>query len=124
MLIYRHRATIKPKRKEANTMKLTLKETIKTTEEKYEIYEIGKYGVEVTTYENGDKYIRVFVTDRNDRYIPEIYCTINRKSKAIEFSIQTSSYGSLSADEIKQVIAGYNEALEVVEILTKEFVNA
>ena len=103
-------------------MKLTLKETIETTDEKYEIYTIGRYGVDVTTYKNGDKYIRVFITDRNDRYLPEVYCIINRKSKIIEFKIQTTSYGSLTPDEIKQVIAGYNEALEVVEILTKEFV--
>ena len=124
MIIYRHRATIKPKRKDANTMKLTLEKTRTVEDRKYELYTIGKYQIEVTNYSNGNRYITIRVDRFTNRFIPEIYCKDNFEGKILGFEIQTTSYGALNAEAIQKVIAGYNEALEVVEILTKEFVNA
>lgn len=39
-----------------------------------------------------------------------------------EFKIQTTSYGALEPAEIQEVIKGYETAMKVVEILTKEFI--
>lgn len=105
-------------------MKLTLEKTRTTEDRRYDLYVIGKYEVCVTTFESGYRYIDTRVDRIDNRFIPEIYCRDDFEGHILGFEIQTTSYGALSADEIKQVIAGYNEALEVVEILTKEFVNA
>lgn len=86
-------------------------------------YTVERY---ITRYENGNVYKRFSVNvsydDRNENYIPEIYYwdDIFGEEKP-RFEIQTTSYGALSPEEIKKVIAGYNEAVEAVEILTKNF---
>lgn len=104
-------------------MKLTLERSKESEGRKYEHYTIGRYEIDLTTYKSGNRYINTRVDREDNRYIPEIYCIDNLDGKILRFEIQTTSYGALNADEIKKVIAGYNEALEVVEILTKEFVN-
>ena len=86
-------------------------------------YTVARY---TTKYESGAFLIRIEVRadykERRDNYLPEIYYHDDffGESKP-RFEIQTTSYGALSAEEIKKVIAGYNEALEAVEILTKNF---
>lgn len=88
-----------------------------------EHYTVERY---ITRYENGNVYKRYSVNvrrdDRHENYIPEIYYwdDIFGEEKP-RFEIQTTSYGALSPEEIKKVIAGYNEAVEAVEILTKNF---
>ena len=39
------------------------------------------------------------------------------------FTIETTSYGSLSSEEITKVIDGLREAQEVVEVLKEKFLN-
>lgn len=102
-------------------MKLELVKTKTVEARKYDLYKIGKYKIEVTTFANGGRYIAINV-ERED-YIPYIYCRDSFDGEILGFEIQTTSYGALSAEEIRKVIAGYNEALEVVAVLTAEFVN-
>ena len=80
----------------------------------------------VTIYEDGEVYKRFSVNmsfeDRHNNYIPEIYYEdgIFGDEKP-EFRIQTAGYGAMDAETIKKIIAGYQEALEAVEILNKNF---
>ena len=86
-------------------------------------YKVERY---VTTYEDGSVYKRISVEvsyeDRHENYIPKIYYDDDffgeRKPR---FTIETTSYGDMGVDEIAKVIAGYKEAVEAVEILTKNF---
>lgn len=55
------------------------------------------------------------------RYLPEIYWEGEPLSKEDRFVINTTSYGALGVEEIEKVIDGYQEAVEVVKILTKNF---
>lgn len=103
-------------------MKLTFVKSMENENKKYELYTIGEYEVDVTIYDSGYKSIHVRAKDYSARYLPCIYCKDNFEGKVLGFEIQTTSYGALNTDEIKKVIEGYNKALEVVEVLTKEFV--
>lgn len=90
-------------------------------------YRIGNYVVfrEMSFYNTGSIFDRIqVIQNREVDYIPEIYFNydIFGEKDTREFKIQTTSYGSLSPEEIQKVIAGYNEALEVVNILTEKFI--
>lgn len=115
---------------------MTLKQVdYKTKEEngnKYEgtTYTLGEnYMVERyhTTYSNGNTYLIIYVKYANyeearNNYLPEIHYRDDFFGKTEpRFEIQTTSYGALNPEEIKKVIAGYQEALEAAEILTKAF---
>lgn len=56
-----------------------------------------------------------------NKYLPRIYAERNKEEKIIDFTIQTTSYGSLNSEEIKKMIQGYEAALKVVEELRKMF---
>ena len=59
---------------------------------------------------------------KNGEYIPEIYYNDGIFSdEKPGFKIQTTAYGAKNIDEIKKIMAGYQEAIEAVEILTKNF---
>lgn len=86
------------------------------------LYNVGRYNVITTTTEYIDREkelvnIQIDAVDGN-RFTPYIYYRNRNKS----FAIGTTSYGSLPIEDIKRVIEGYNEAVEVVEILTNEFI--
>lgn len=89
-------------------------------------YQINEYNVNVDVihYEDGSSYrnISVNAKDWGKDYIPQIYYEepFERKSDA-HFEVQTTAYGSLRPEEIDKVIAGYQQAKETAEILTKEF---
>lgn len=88
-----------------------------------EVYVIGSYEVirYIKTYENGEKYIS-YSFRCDDEFIPELFYQNNKwKNKENCFVISTTTYGALDAENIKKVVAGYEEALEVVETLTKQF---
>ena len=111
-------------------MKLKFIEHKEAQEEKtkYErdIYEFGNYQVirDLSIYESGKTHERFSVNpNRKMDYLPEIYFNydIFGDADTREFRIQTTSYGSLSPADIQKVIAGYNEAVEVVSILTEKF---
>lgn len=106
----------------------------KTKEENGERYELTEFTLGehytvkryITRYEDGTVRKSYEVnTDWNDsreNYIPKIYYSEDWFGKSMpRFEIQTNSYGALDAESIKKVIAGYQEALEAVEILTKNF---
>lgn len=88
-------------------------------------YTIGNYNVarDTKTYEDGKTYEQFEISANCEkRFIPTIYfhqSFFDGEEK--EFKIQTTSYGSLSPAEIQEVINGYQEALEVVNILTDKF---
>ena len=80
----------------------------------------------ITRFENGERYIRFYVNlsfeDRHNNYFPEIYYEDGVFGEAKpEFKIQTAGYGAMNPEEIQKIIAGYQEAIEAVEILTKNF---
>lgn len=80
-----------------------------------------------TVYPDGSKWTRICVSteykDARENYIPDIYYQEDWYGEHDpKFEIQTSAYGSMNPEEIKKVIAGYQEAIEAVEILTKEFI--
>ena len=85
-------------------------------------YRVGSYEVSHLSYDSGWEDIQIRA-DRTNRYQPEIYSRCDMETgKILGFHIQTTSYGALPAEEIRKVMAGYEEAMMVVEILTKEFV--
>ena len=87
-------------------------------------FRVGRYEVDQTTvtFVDGESYTIIRVAgDWNERYLPEIYYCDGPMYEKAHFRIQTTSYGWLEPEEIKEVIAKYQEAVEVVEVLTKEF---
>lgn len=86
-------------------------------------YEIGGYTVDVITYDSGWRNIAV-TAPWEDRYMPKIYTRddLMGDGHIIGFEIQTTSYGALPVEDIRKVIECYEKAIQVVEILTKEFV--
>ena len=90
-------------------------------------YTLGKYIVEreLIEYASGIKIETISVDisykEQHDNYMPEIYYERRFGENKGHFEIQTTSYGSLIPEDIKKVIDGYKEALEVVRVLTKEF---
>lgn len=88
---------------------------------KVEVYEIGSYSVKVVTYPDSSHYITIR-KEVGGEYLPDIYCRNNDDGDVLGFEIQTTSYGAISVEETKKMIAALNEAIEVVEILEKHFV--
>lgn len=90
-------------------------------------YAIGNYRAykDVTVYKNGSNpYESIFIAKNWElRYLPDIYFhnLFYKKDDEKTFTIQTTSYGSLNAEEIQKVVEGYQEALEVVKVLTESF---
>lgn len=100
-------------------MELKLVDT-KINDRQVDIYTVGNYTVYVNTYEGGRQCIDI--EEKRDEYIPPIYTRTEIFGEISGFEIQTTSYGSIAVEEIKKMVAALNEAVEVVEILTKEFV--
>lgn len=110
---------------------LTFKGTDRTTDEhgQYitEQYEYGQYIIYRTVYfwttGRTDTSFSVNPVSR-DNYIPEIFFegrSCIHKDRQPEFKIQTTAYGSKRPEEIEKVIAGYQQAIELVKILTEAF---
>jgi len=75
----------------------------------------------VCKYADGTTWKDYNVTKTGD-YIPDIYYNDGIFSdEKPGFKIQTTAYGDKNIDEIKKIMAGYQEAIEAVEILTKNF---
>lgn len=100
-------------------MELKLVEAFEVDDRKVDRYEIGDYEVIARTYSWGRR-VEVSTVNR-ERYLPDIYCRTDG-GEIVGFKVQTTSYGTLPVDEVKKVVDGLNEAIEVVEILTKAFV--
>lgn len=103
------------------------KQTKETNGTRYvrESYSIGGYAVYLdnTFYPDGNSThrfeCRVIV---EDRYLPDIYFRDGWFGQTPAFEIQTTSYGPLKAEEYKKMLAAQQKALEVVEVLTREFI--
>ena len=89
-------------------------------------YRIGAYEVEVTTSEFASGRTSKRISVRKDfeaEFLPDIYFESSRCGEDVnEFKIQTTSYGYMNPEGIKKVIEGYNVAMEVVAVLTAEFI--
>lgn len=88
------------------------------------LYRIGNYWVSDNTWDNcADNRTVNLVANLHTSYIPEIYTEYeNGYGEPTGFKIQTTSYGSLDAEEFAEFLKEQNEALEVVKILTEKFV--
>lgn len=90
-------------------------------------YRIGNYVVfrELSVYNTGTTFESFGIrANREVDFLPDIYYNYNLfddDGRTREFKIQTTSYGSLYPNEIQQVIDGYKEAVEVVNVLTDKF---
>lgn len=100
-------------------MKLSLVKTAIVDDANLEVYKIADYTVHVSAYKNGRKLI--IIRKKNNYYLPAIYCNDDMKGNILGFGIQTTSYGMLSTEETKKMIAALEEAVKVAEVLTKEF---
>ena len=91
---------------------------------------------EVTKIEVGDHYLVTHCVNFNEegavvwdnfsvysdeKYMPDIKYHDGHWYRKKEFVIQTAAYGSMDIDGIEKVVAGYNEAVEVVKYLNKEY---
>ena len=107
-------------------MELKLIETKKLNNNKIltrELYEIGDYKVEVDTYENG--YVNLCTKQKRIvEYLPSIYSLYDFNKEVLNgFDISTTSYGKImGVDDIREMIKAYEQAIEVVEILTEKFI--
>lgn len=89
-----------------------------------ETYEIGDYTV-IVEFVNGEVDRISVKEDWNKEYVPPIYFgydSIFAKHEKQQFKIQTVAYGAKDITEIQKVIEGYQNAIEVVEVLTKTFI--
>lgn len=110
-------------------MKLTLKDhafkicddgSIRTLDK----FEIGRYAVKrVNVFEkNRHQYMNISIYGSGE-YLPEIYYDDGFWSDgAPKFTIQTTAYGAMGAEEIEKVVEGYQEAIEVVKVLEANFI--
>lgn len=84
-------------------------------------YQMGHYKIDhiVTTFDCGESYDRVRITtDGHERFLPDIYWEDEDiDGRCGGFKIQTTAYGALEPEDIQKVIAGYQEALEVIQLL-------
>ena len=88
------------------------------------LYRVGNYWVNDNTWDNcADNHTVNLVSIHHASYAPEIYTEYERGyGKPTGFKIQTTSYGSLDAEEFAEFLKEQNEALEVVKILTEKFI--
>ena len=80
-------------------------------------YRLGLYQVISSTYESGHMSVAIH-KDLELHYLPHIYQEFSGG-----FTVQTTSYGSVGVEELYKIIAGYEYAMEAVEVLNKEFNN-
>ena len=91
----------------------------------YKAYEVGCYIAYVTNHKNPEMlFISVSAKLDANEYAPYIYFEETRFGEVVnEFTIQTTSYGSLDIQEIKKMLDAYNTAVEVVDVLERNFLN-
>ncbi len=89
-----------------------------------ELYKVGVYCVKVITHEDGSISVGAFENPLSHaEYLPEIYCRKDLYGNIEGFEIQTTSYGSIPAEETRSLISCLEEAVIVAEILTEKFVS-
>lgn len=83
------------------------------------LYRIGHYEVAYRFFKDFNKKFFSVSKNQSDGYLPDISYDDIFGNK--EFKIQTTSYGALGIEEMKKFMEAYNEAMEVVKILTDKF---
>ena len=89
-----------------------------------DVFELGRYEVRrnVTKDKSGKLYKNYSVSNKGAKFLPDIYYNDGFfENEKPSFTIQTTAYGALNVKEIDEVIAGYKEAQQAVEILTLNF---
>lgn len=88
---------------------------------KFKIYKNAYYEIGI---DRGSKEITVInPIEKNNKYLPNIhvnYSIVDFKFEDIK--IQTTSYGTMLKDEIKEIIKSYNIAVSTVEEIEKNFI--
>lgn len=80
------------------------------------IAKLEKNGYEALVYSAESGIQGVNIIQSGNKYAPQITDTFGAATLAeTEFTISTTSYGGLTVDEIKEVMAGYEKAVEAVE---------
>lgn len=106
-------------------LEMKLLKTMEDEEAVRKAYEIGCYVAYVTSYKNSDVFFISTATKPDaSAYAPYIYFEDKMFGDTVKrFTIQTTSYGALEVQEIKEMMSAYNTAIEVVEVLEKNFLN-
>lgn len=103
-------------------MKLKLIKTVENGTGKTNIYNISNYTIRETIYVNGDRYITNYFNSK-EKFTPDIYPIYSNGGlggEIVDFKIQTSSYGTLTLEEIRELIKAYKNAIAIIEVLKKE----
>lgn len=80
------------------------------------IAELEKNGYKAIVYSAESGIQGVNIIQNGETYAPQITDTFGAVTLAeTEFTISTTSYGGLTVEEIKEVVAGYEKAVEAVE---------
>lgn len=89
--------------------------------DKAELYEIADYKVQAVFEDEKLDFIQIY-TESDERFIPNIYYRKSLATKKQEFTIQSTSYGDLNVTDFQKMMNYYQQALEVVEVLTATFI--
>lgn len=80
------------------------------------VAELEKNGYKAIVYSAESGIQGVNIIQSGEKYAPQITDTFGAVTLAeTEFTISTTSYGGLAVEEIKEVVAGYEKAVETVE---------
>lgn len=88
------------------------------------ITKLEKNGYELRLFstESGTELIRVIQSE--EKYAPQISDKFGAATiSETEFTIGTISYGGLAVEEIKEVMTGYEKAIEAVEYFQEQLSN-
>lgn len=86
-------------------------------------YEIGRYNVYETNYGDDKPLVEVSINKGDKLFLPSIETIYDYDSETIvNFKINPAAYGSLSSEDIKEMINSLNEALEIVDKLNEKYI--
>ncbi len=91
-----------------------------------QVYDVGSYQVIVRRWQKDNKCISVDIRNGpdNGRYLPQLYAHDDMEGgfSDAEVSVQTTSYGSLTPDRIKQFMADIQEGIDTAEYIGEHFI--
>ena len=80
------------------------------------IAKLEKNGYEVMVYRTENGLEGINIKQSEEKYAPQISDKFGAATLAeTEFTISTTSYGGLTVEEIKEVMTGYEKAIEAAE---------
>lgn len=90
---------------------------------KKDIYQCGNYTINDITVSGEDSYHRIDVINYKN-YLPKIYPVYDHDEVVTGFSISVRSCEFTDTEKYEEFISAQHEALEVVKILTENFVKS